>query len=427
MRELVENLRSGLTEFTSQRDDLFQIVQCSEPDAGLVLKILEGLNEASASDPYWFVIDAFENTDDFVDKCVASVSPMINAIRLTQEKNGSEPICSLPKNMLNKEKFRAIDRLRNLMEYTRSLLPQLDGCCVVWCLLPLNITNRLEYANFVNALTAHEFPFPWCHHIRMVIRDEFEKPIIDQIQFPIPRSRTLTADFSPPAIEKSLQESVQNEQLPLQERVNNALLLAGIDFSHGRYERAIQQYALVEKYAASTKNPIFALIALNGLGETYRALGDLEKAGDFFQAAMGPAAQVDPPPVPVLFNLYFNLADLRYTQERWDEAEPFFLGAADFAMLLRDAGQRLRCWDYAALAQLQQDKIKDAIETWSNAAIVSAKLENKEDYDKYLVKLKVVFEEKVSLSEFQKQKELINEKIAQKEEGKPKTPAKERV
>ena len=60
------------------------------------------------------------------------------------------------------------------------------------------------------------------------------------------------------------------------------------------------------------------------------------------QTALAPAAAAPQPPIPVLFDLYSKLGELRLSQERWPEAEVFLQGAADFALLLHDPDRRLR-------------------------------------------------------------------------------------
>jgi tetratricopeptide (TPR) repeat protein len=191
-------------------------------------------------------------------------------------------------------------------------------------------------------------------------------------------------DFSPEAIRQALEEEAANEQTPLPERVNNALLLAGMDYGHGEYERAVQQYEVVHRYAAATGNPTLAALALNGLGEVKRALGQTEQAGQFMQAALAPAALASPPPVPILLNLYANLGELRFGQHRWEEAEVYLQGAGNFAFLMHDPELRLRSWKKLGESQYRQNKIEAALNTWRNGAIVAGKLQREDDHKEFL-------------------------------------------
>jgi tetratricopeptide (TPR) repeat protein len=188
------------------------------------------------------------------------------------------------------------------------------------------------------------------------------------------RIQRVDVDFSPEAIRQALEEEANDEQTPLAERVNHALLLAGIDFGHARYDLAFKQYDVVHRFAATTQNPTLAALALMGMGEVQRAQGASEKAAEFFQAALAPATLAQSPPIPVLLNLYLNLGELRYEQKRWEEAEVFLQGAGEFAFLMRDPAQRLRSWKLLGDAQYQQAKIPAALKTWSNGAIVAGKL-----------------------------------------------------
>jgi tetratricopeptide (TPR) repeat protein len=286
-----------------------------------------------------------------------------------------------------------VKRLKALISFSRSLLPTLAGCGVVWAFLPMQIKDGPAYAEFVLSLWKHRFPFPWCHHVRMVIRDQFDAPVLEQSAAGSPRISTYTADFSPDAIRRSLEEEAGEDQTPLADRVNSCLMLAGIDYSHGRYDRAIQQYEVVHKYAAATQNPTLAAIALNGLGDVLRSKGLVDEAGHMLQAAIAPAALAPQPPVPVLMDIYAKLGEVRHSQERWAEAEVFLKGAADFALLLRDPSQRLRSWKLLGEAQYKQDKTTEALKTWFAGAVVAGKLAMDADYDTFVQYLRNHYEQ----------------------------------
>jgi tetratricopeptide (TPR) repeat protein len=277
-----------------------------------------------------------------------------------------------------------VERLKQLIIFSRGLLPTLEGCAVVWVFLPMTISNGAAYADLISGVWQHQLPFPWCHHVRLIVRDSFPETVLKQRAEGVPRIREVIVDFSPEAIRQALEQEANDEQTPLAERVNNALMLAGIDFSHARYELAFKQYDVVHRFAAATQNPTLAAIALMGMGEVQRAQGAHEKAAEFFQAAIAPAAQCQAPPVPVLLNLYLNLGELRHAQRQWEEAEVFLHGAGEFALLMRDPAQRLRSWKLLGDAQYQQAKIELALKTWSNGAIVAAKLERQEEHQEFV-------------------------------------------
>src|SRR6266567_2897947 len=75
---------------------------------------------------------------------------------------------------------------------------------------------------------------------------------------------------------------------------------------------------------------------------------------------------------------------IRHSQKRWAEAEIFLHGAAEFAVLMRDPEQRLRCWKLLGAAQYQQAKTEAAFKTWCDGAIVAGKLKRDKEHQEFL-------------------------------------------
>ena len=132
-----------------------------------------------------------------------------------------------------------------------------------------------------------------------------------------PRIRITHFDLSPESTEQSLKETVADDAADMPERVNSALILAGIDFSHQRYGQAYRQYEIAHQYAVATNDPTLAAIALNGAGDVKRAMNQQEESGEYYEAALVAAANSPYPPVPVLHNINVNLANLRHSQNRF--------------------------------------------------------------------------------------------------------------
>jgi tetratricopeptide (TPR) repeat protein len=387
MRQMVERLRLRVEEFIGQRDDLVLVVRCSESDTALVSKVVEGQDESSTSELYWTMVDDFDDAPSFVDACVRSFATKHNTVRLALQQQKLPAWPPLPVRIADPAGLPPVERLKELIIFIRSLLPTLTGCGVVWALLPMQINDGEAYAAFVRSLWRHEFPFPWCHHVRMMVRDDFDAPILAAEIGVAPRVGEYVVDFSPDAIRQGLEEEAGDDNAPLGDRVNSCLMLAGIDFSHGRYDRAIQQYDIVHQYAASSQNPTLAAVALNGMGDALRALGKVAEADVVMQTALAPAAAAPQPPIPVLFDLYSKLGELRLSQERWPEAEVFLQGAADFALLLHDPNQRLKYLKLLGEAQYRQAKTTPALKTWYAGAIVAGKLRRDDEYRGFVTQL----------------------------------------
>jgi tetratricopeptide (TPR) repeat protein len=377
-----------VAEFVGQREDLVLVVRCTGSDCTLVSKIVEGQDESSTSELYWTVIDAFNGAQTFVDTCVTSFVTKHEAVRLALERQNLPAWPPLPERVANPAGLPPTERLKELIVFSRSLLPTLTGCGVVWALLPMEINDRDAYADFMTSLWQHQFPFPWCHHVRIIVRDEFAAPILTDHIGRAPRVCEYVTDFSPEAIRQSLEEEAGDDSAALGDRVNSCLMLAGIDYSHGRYDRAIQQYDVVHQYAAAAQNPTLAAIALNGMGDALRAQGRVDAADLVLQSALAPASIAPQPPVPVLLDLYGKLGELRLSQERWHEAEVFLQGAADFAVLQRDPDQRLKHLKALGEAQYRQTKTIPALKTWYAGAVVAGKLGRDDEHKMFVSALR---------------------------------------
>jgi tetratricopeptide (TPR) repeat protein len=387
MRRLLEELRERIAGFVPQRDAVALVVSCTDADAALVNKIIEGVDDASDSELFWIVVDEFKNPGQFVEACVQSLAIKHQAARLAMEKQKLKPWPELPAEISRPGSLAPLDRLKKLVTFSRSLLPIPDGALVVWALFPMKIADPAAYADLMAQLWRHEYPFPWCHQARFIIRDDAASGLLARRAQDAPAVQQLRADFSPETLRKAAEEEAADDRTPLPDRINNALVLAGMDFAHQKYDLALRGYEVVHRYAAGANIPVLASVALQGMADVHHARGNKEQADKLLQAALAPAAAATSPPVPILFNLYLNLGTLRFEQKKWDEAEVFLSGAADFAMLLRDPDQRLRCWDTLGLAQYQQRKIDPALKTWSNGAIVAGKLKLQEQQQAFVRRL----------------------------------------
>jgi tetratricopeptide (TPR) repeat protein len=393
MRRLVEELRDRIASFIPQRGVVALVVSCTEADAAIVNKIIEGLDEASSSELFWVVTDEFRTAEQFTEACVQSFAVKHQAVRLAMEKKKLKAWPEFPAELRSSD-LPPVERLKRLIVFSRSLLPVPDGALVVWALFPLKISNPSGHADLMSEIWRHEYPFPWCHHVRFIVRDDPATGLASRRAQEARFVQQLRADFSPEALRKAAEEEAGDDRAPLADRINNALVLAGMDFAHQRHDQALRGYEIVHRYAASANVPVLAALALQGMADVHYARGAREQAGQMLQAALAPAALAKPPPVPILFSLYLNLGNLRFEQKKWDEAEVFLSGAADFAMLQRDPNQRLHCWDSVGLAQYQQHKTEPALKTWSNGAIVAGKLKLQEHYQTFTRRLNAHYQER---------------------------------
>src|SRR5262249_28307804 len=155
-------------------------------------------------------------------------------------------------------------------------------------------------------------------------------------------------------------------------------VMAAIDGANGRLPQALEKYELLLQYYAPQNNFSFAALAINGIGETYQKMGELDKAGESFESALIPATQNEHPSIPIFLIVVLNLGNLRCTQERWSEAEAYFDIAQQLAMVNRDASTKIRSLESRGICESKQGKHEQACQSWNDALVMAAQLENAE-------------------------------------------------
>lgn len=375
MRGLIDGIRERLQHFLTQRDDVALVLLSPDADTLPILKTLEGLEAENASDLFWTSTDAFRHPQQYAAAIVNGFASRHGAVRLAMEREGMEPWPPVPEPILS-DRTPPAQRLRELAAFSRELLPIPGGGNNVWIYYPLELGDAAAFGTLMRDVLRHEFPFPWCHGLRFILRENPAAPALQTALAGSPRIHWYQPDLSAEAIQRSLQADAADESLPLAERMGNLQILAGADAGQQRYADALQKYEILLQYHAPMGNYPMAALALNGMGEAYEKLGDLERAGESYQAALIPASQGDQPPVAVLLNVVLNLASLRFVERRWAESEAYYDAAQQLATAARDGATKVRALEYRGVCQQQQGKLDDAERSWIDGSALAAQLED---------------------------------------------------
>jgi hypothetical protein len=373
MRKLFENITERIRSFVEQSDHVALAVGCDVAGVVPVIKIIEDLENGDSSDWYWVFKLDFEDQVQYASAVVSDFSTRREVVQLRMEKEGMQPWPAIPEDILSEATAPEL-RLRWLMAFSRRLLPVLNGGSVVWAFFPVDIADPPAFAALMGKTMKHKRPFPWCHHVRVILRDDLADAEFKHTVERLPRWQWYKPDLSLEAVERSLADEAANEKLPLSERMNALLIMAGMDYSYRRYAGALDKYYLLLKYHAGLGNPPMTAIALNGIGEVYQKLGNLQEAGQYFQAALLPASAGANPSIPIFLNITLNLANLRLEQQRWNEAEGYYDAAQNLAVLARDGSIRIRSLENKGVSQLMQGKHRVAIETWEQGRMIAENL-----------------------------------------------------
>lgn len=375
MLELFQQVEDELRRFIRQREN-FALVLCgSAGDALPILKILEGLEETSASDLFWSCTENFEDPRGYASAIIKNFATRHGAVRLAMEKQQMAPWPSIPPEILS-ENEAPVRRLRGLAAFSRELLPVPNGGNNVWIFYPLEVTDDSAFATLIKELLAHEFPFPWCHHLRFIIREDPADRAIRRLIENSPRIQWYEPNLSMEAINRSLESEIADEDVPLAQRMALLPVMAGNDYARGRYAEALQKYELLLRYHAPMSNQTMAAFALNGMGEVYERTGDLARANQSFEAALIPASVGEHPPLPIFLNVLTNLGNLCVQQSRWQDGEAYYDMAQQISTAARDPSTKMKAIENRGICQKKQGKYDKAAQSWNDGAVIAAQLQD---------------------------------------------------
>jgi tetratricopeptide (TPR) repeat protein len=263
---------------------------------------------------------------------------------------------------------------------------------VVWGMFPLEIADPASYAGLMSQVVQHAFPFPWCHHIRVILRDDTERPALRTVLGQQPRIAWYEPDTSLQAMERSLEEEAGDEDLPLEQRMQAVLVTAGMDCGNRRFDQAMDKYQLLFKYYANQKNLALTALTLNSIGEVQLAQGKTAEAADSFLAALLPASEGTSPPLPVLTTVVLNLSRLRSSEKNWAEAEGYCTELHRLAVIQRNSPLKVYAIEQLGEAQHEQGKVGAALESWTAGATVAEKLELPEQRRSILQRMRSAYQ-----------------------------------
>lgn len=374
MQQLLDRITARLTAFVDQREQIALVVRCTDEECPIILKALEGIDEAAVSEMFWIVSDPFADTASWVSSAVSAFAVKHGAVRISMGREGFAPWPELPEPLLDESRRPAV-RLQELMEFSRELRPHPEGILTVWCFVPLEITDARGWAGLTGELLQHDFPNPWCHHLRVYVRSTPAEPQLEAALRSIPRIGWYDPDLSQEAIQHSLEAAAADRTLPLELRLQNLLMSAGVDYGHQRFGDALAKYAALLKFYSGTRNPGMTAMVLNAIGETHTRMGNPDAAIHCFEQALVPAASMSPLPVPILLNVTLNLANQHMSFQHWEEAEAYYDSAQKLAMAARDGDTRLRAIENLGVCLYAQGKVEDAVEKWHAGAAVADELQ----------------------------------------------------
>jgi tetratricopeptide (TPR) repeat protein len=212
--------------------------------------------------------------------------------------------------------------------------------------------------------------------MRIVVREESR-------QAPLSRARRTTSavefyapDMGQQAVQASLEDEAYNSTLPLPQRMQSLLLLAGMDLAYQRFPEAAQKYALLARYhGALGPKPLHAL-SLNGIGEVFDRSGNKKEAKRYYELALIPAVAAEDP--ASLINITGNLGNLHRLSGNWREASGYYDGLALLAQAVGNDELRLRSLEQMGFCRHKLGDVKGAWESWNAGVTLAREAASKE-------------------------------------------------
>jgi tetratricopeptide (TPR) repeat protein len=397
MRRLFQDLTKRLQTFVSQRDVLLLLVRCRDEECAFVIKTLDSIDEAGP-DFFWMFATDFAEPASYVEAVVRTFRERVDALALKLEESGDPPWPPFPAPAAD-PKTAPVTRLQLLLMYARTRIPDLEASHLVAALMPLRIDDPLSWRVFLGELTKYDPLAPWCHHMRIVARENPEvstdalspdlRSRLDPKNFP--SAETSDVDFSLAALQQATKDEIADPSVPIPERMQSLLIDANVDYSNRRYPIAIQKYELLRTFYATVGNRAMLAASLNGLGEIYAATKRPALAVEHFEMAITAAIEGDCN--PVLLNVSLNLGNLYLAAKQWPEAIEHYVAAEALATALLNANIKLLCLENIGACRLQLADYAGAQEAWQSGAELARALGEHDAQRRLLLRLRELYTE----------------------------------
>lgn len=368
MRRLLEGVRNGFREFVEQRDDLIALLACNDDDAPVAVKILGDLEQSADTDVFLLFADDFIAASPYVSVVVERLAEQHRLACQWAAEQGRAPLPQMPPDLFDDAQPPA-HRLFDAVAFARSLVPERGGHRLVWAMCPSRMADPEAYLDLARTFLPRNGVEPWMRGLRLIFRtgSDVDSTAPDVVQGA--RVRMLPVDFGPAALQGSLQDEAEDEELPEDERMQSVLSLALLDASHDRTTDAAKKFESLLSYYQRTGNVAMQAFVINAFGDVYRKAGDLEGARDWYECAAVPAA--DAHDTLILSMVVRNLGDVAYERGKFEEAESYFDGLDQLAAHLLQPEAKVSALEWRGLSQEQQGAYDAAIESWEGAATLS--------------------------------------------------------
>ncbi len=168
---MMEGMVERVKAFVEGPDHVALVVGSPASDALPLLKIFEEVETSSASDLFWTFTDTFVDPWSYASAIVSEFRTRHEAMCEAMEAEGMTPWPADPARGHGRSDATRAASARAVRLLARPA-PVPFGGNNVWVFFPLEVQDPGSFAELVAEVLVHDFPFPWCHHLRFIVRDD---------------------------------------------------------------------------------------------------------------------------------------------------------------------------------------------------------------------------------------------------------------
>jgi len=289
------------------------------------------------------------------------------------EQEGKPPWPPIPIVCLDPRQ-RERERLRALVSYVRDRLPEGDHR-LLWALMPTTFKDREAYARVVSELVPRGDIEPWMRGMRFLVRDDRDQPFIIPILKKTKAQGILlyAPDFNPAAVEASLNDEAADPSVPVGQRMTSLLQLAALDYSHQRFEPAMEKYRVLLAWFQQTDAKEMQALVLQGVGDIMRRINQPVAAKEKYEQGMLLAADSKVLVVPL--NLAVALGDTCLELNQLEESYGYFELADRIATQIIHPFVKADCLEKMGMIHELRGHPGPAAKIWNDACKLCRQME----------------------------------------------------
>jgi len=349
MQQLIERERAAFIAFLEQRDYGVLVVRAAGEQIGYAIQILKSIEDGGSPDVFVAFAHDFVSPAEYASLVADRVKASERAVREELgEKAAGLP--QMPELCLDKTRDPAL-RIRESLEYARTLLPKDTEQRMIVAFLPMRILEAGGYAQLMGTVVQPQSVPPWYRRMRIIVREDTTVPTLPPGLPSVPFIAVHHLDLSHDAIVASLEQTANNDAADRDQRAQSLLQLAYIDQAHGRVQAALSKFQDLLAYYSEVGNSTMLALAISGVGNVYQSSGDLVRAKEWHSRAIAPAGESKSP--IILFTVARNLGQVAFELGQFLEAESFFDSAGTMGIQIHDPDSVILALEWKAMSAVQ--------------------------------------------------------------------------